>query len=500
MNSFDADHYFSLMRKTRAEVKKSVPFKTRAAHTSKPLALALGVAAAQSLAALHQMINRTLSVALLETPAQRIGVLVDHALTRFAKQLITDVPHAARQRFIQVDQEIVQDLKQQGFLPTNLWVNVREMPDKDIKQGGADVGPQVAFDDNQITMVSMADGLEKICTLRSSNVKSAKRWMTLLHEVAHLVFNETVDRFAPTLPLSEDSQKYINDFLVHRVNGDRSHLPQFEDRINTPERFLSEAFADCYGAMMLLALTNDSPAANDVVKEFYHNRVHHRFMGENGGYGAVMLEEHFTDFAMEEMLSHKNTWISAAPHIQKALAFQYASNGLLRLADLQRTNNLGERIGMGFNGLLTNAYKHVPQVLPSYLAFCQTYGLENGDVLFRQSFTNHTCEASINAMLDIYKTAMDDILTVSPQDPLSAATVAKRAVNDSRWENYNRLYIADNTHTTALHKAFAAEMRQWVGQTPIAPPAPSRLGVALQRRREIGPNSDPQDQKIAPGL
>ena len=487
MSSFDANHYFALMKRARAEVKKSVPLKTRAVHTSKPLVLALGVAAAQSLAALHQTINRTLSLALLETPAQRIGVLVDHALTRFAKQLITDVPHAARQHFIQVDQEIVRDLKQQGFLPTNLWVNVREMPDKDIKQGGADIGPQVAFDDNQITMVSMADGLESVCTLRSANVKSAKRWMTLLHEVAHLVFNETTDRFAPTLPLSQDSQKYINDFLVHRVNGDRSHLPKFEDRINTPERFLSEAFADCYGAMMLLALTNDSPEANAVVKEFYHNRAHHRFMGENGGYGPIMLEEHFTDFALEEMLSHKNTWITAAPHTQKTLAFQYASNGLLRLANTQRTNNLGERIGMGFNGLLTNAYKHVPQVLPSYLAFCQTYGLENGDVLFRQSFTNHTCEASINAMLDIYKTAMDDIVTISPQDPLSATTVAKHAVPDSRWEDYNRLYVADNTQATALHKAFAAEMRQWVVQTPIAPPLSSGLGAVLQRRRATAP-------------
>lgn len=494
----DAKEFFKLMQQARQEAKKSIPL-TKRAQQIVPVKCIAAITAAKTIAATHNVLAKVLPNATSMSPdtaQQRASRL----LSEYYHSFITDIPYAKRQKFASVDQMIVNHMKQQGFVSKDLAITVSEGLDDEI-----DVGAHVLLRSiethYQIKMISGENGIIPNRRHHDSKAKiqTTSRWLTLLHETAHTVYEETCQRFTPSVPVSQDIVKHINDFVTHPLFSDRHHRKTHSERYDTPNRMLSEGFADCYGAMMLFALTEDTSSTHKVVKEFIVERKRTREYLESGQYGSPEIGAHFTDIAFEEMMANKSAWINATPDEQKRLAFTYASNGLLKMANPERLNGKGENIGVQFNKFLGDFCQEVPFVDVMYVNICATEGFVEGEKLFYQRLEGHPMIDSMKKITNILKNEMEIFLTHSSMEALTKPSEFWRVLGTNpQWSStvkeFRKEWADHRTHWQNTARQDLASLRVETHSEPklssLIVSAASILHTRLKKSAQ--PNRDTQ--------
>lgn len=489
--TMDPQDFFKLMNRARQEAKKAVPFKDKMRQKF-PVKFIAAVAAAETIAITQSMLADILPHNTLLPSLQQAGKRASRLLTQYHNSFVTDVPYAQRQKFAEVDKMVVGQMKTDGFVPTQMQIRVNEASDDLIG-----VGPHIAFRPIEthydIKMVSGENGITPNRRHHDSKAKiqAISRWMTLLHETAHAVYEETLERFTPSIAVSKDVTDHINHFVVHQFFGDRNHRKTESERANTPNRMLSEGFADCYGAMMLIALTGDTKDTNSVITQFCNERKKTRKDLESGKYGPIEIEAHYTDFAFEEMLANKSQWITASPNEQKKLALTYASNGLLKMAEPSRVNTNGQNVGGDFNKFLGDFCQEIPSVDLNYMRICAVEGLIEGDKLFHQRMEGHPMAAQMKGLTKILKGEMETFLTHSSMEQLQTSNLFWRVVlSNPTWQNAVKDFSKQwDTHRTAWQENGRKELHSLsvTEKQPSNVPAMflSAASVLQKRTRQI---------------
>lgn len=448
--------FFELMSQTRQEAKKAVAFKDKM-RQKLPVKYIAAVAAAKIIATTQSVLTDILpQTDFMEASLYQAHARASRLLTQYHDSFVTNIPYAQRQKFALVDQMIVGQMKNNGFIPSDMQIYVNEASDESIG-----VGPHISFRPIETQYnVKMVSGENGVTPNRHHHASKAKvqaisRWATLLHETAHAVYEETAERFTPSISVPQDVIDHVNHFVVHQFFGDRNHRKTESERANTPNRMLSEGFADCYGAMMLVALTRDTKETNSVIKHFYKARKKTREDLESGAFGSIQIEAHYTDFALEEMMVNKSQWINASPNEQKRLALTYASNGLLKMAAPTRLNINGRNVGENFNKFLGDFCQEVSRVDLNYIRACTVEGLIEGDKLFHQRMQGHPMAEQMRGLTKILKSEMETFLTHSSMEQLQTSSLFwKVLLSNPTWNNavkdFNKQW---DTHRAQWHES-----------------------------------------------
>lgn len=488
MSAFDPNHFFSMMQQARIEAKQSIPLTARVLQKMKPSGLSFAVLASRRIASAQNFLSTTLHISLLDVPQQKIADLTNQALTKYRNSFVLDVSRKARERFSEIDQSVLNEMKQKNFIPSYMTINVQESTDEKIHIGPHMINKWVSKD-YQINMVSNALGDISAHSQMVHQKQSILRWFTLLHEASHAVFSEIPNRFTPSANIPQSIQRYINDIVVHPLFGDRRH--QQKNPINTPELMMSEGFADCYGSMMLLSLTNDSEEANDVVKEFYHQRKSARQFLENQV--VPQMDEHFTDFAMEEMLNNKSQWINADPQEKKRLALVYASNGLVKLSQPGRYNDHGHDVGFDVNFVVGGFYNGIPPVQMLYTRLVEEYGLNEGEKLFNSRMEGHLLETVFQKMTKILNEHISDYVFHSSLQTLTQSETFWPSVTSSeKWLAFNQELIETmgsihkNWHDKDYPKWMFEKFQSDISVQPLSPATILRNRENVPREHSVG--------------
>lgn len=184
------------------------------------------------------------------------------------------------------------------------------------------------------------------------------RWFVLLHETAHCQFQHITHPFAPSEGrMSPEQAAAMDRWLVGPLAvGSRNG-----------RTLLDENHSDVLAAMLLLEATGHAPKALTALQRRLKDRQVVREkadkeMLEAIGNGRRLAGEfacvHATDFALERALSRADEWKGASPERLRALACQYASDGLLDFLDVSRPVPTGENVG---NVLANNFLPPEPQ-------------------------------------------------------------------------------------------------------------------------------------------
>lgn len=188
------------------------------------------------------------------------------------------------------------------------------------------------------------------------------KWLVLFHEASHNEFYTSFDIFVPQTGFSAQETQLINDWGMNRLFCSRASL------------LLSEAFADCYGSMMLLEGFAHSPNACDAVEHLIHLRT----SDEQSAQPTVMYSLCAT--ALRSMWETRDDWQGKSPDEIKMRARVYSSNALVEmgLKNDEVTDNV-------LNGLIENKMR----IQPFMFEFCLEY-------------IRHTSETFLQQMEKIY--------------------------------------------------------------------------------------------------
>lgn len=139
------------------------------------------------------------------------------------------------------------------------------------------------------------------------------KWLVLFHEASHNEFYTSFDIFIPEKGFKKQEIQLINDWGMNRLFCSRASL------------LLSEAFADCYGSMMLL----EGFAHNQHAKNAVENLIRLRLADENSAHPTVMYSLCAT--TLKNMWEARAQWMGKSPEDIKRLARIFSSNALVEL-------------------------------------------------------------------------------------------------------------------------------------------------------------------------
>lgn len=139
------------------------------------------------------------------------------------------------------------------------------------------------------------------------------KWLVLFHEASHNEFYTSFDIFCPQSGFSAQEVQLINDWGMNRLFCSRASL------------LLSEAFADCYGSMMLLEGFAHSQNSCNAVEHLIHLRTN----DEQSSRPTVMYSLCAT--ALRSMWKERSDWMGKSPEEIKMRARIYSSNALVEM-------------------------------------------------------------------------------------------------------------------------------------------------------------------------
>lgn len=171
------------------------------------------------------------------------------------------------------------------------------------------------------------------------------RWFVLLHETAHCQFQHITHPFAPSEGrVSPEQAAALDRWLVGPLAvGSRNG-----------RTLLDENHSDVLAAMLLLEATGHDPKALQALQRRLKDRRIVREQADKEtleaiGQGRSLAGQfacvHATDFALERTLADVKEWKGSSPERLRALACQYASDGLLDFLDASRQVPTGENVG-----------------------------------------------------------------------------------------------------------------------------------------------------------
>lgn len=158
----------------------------------------------------------------------------------------------------------------------------------------------------------------------TTKTESLQRWLILLHEVSHCVFQRHPQKFTPSAGTCDD---HVAVALAHWTFG-----PLLSAGSNKGMAMLHECFADVYASMMLLESCDHSLETEEVVLNHLTHREETRQKQEQ-----LFLENkgevttHPTDLALSKMLAERDQWRGQPPAKLLEHAKRIASDGLMQL-------------------------------------------------------------------------------------------------------------------------------------------------------------------------
>lgn len=139
------------------------------------------------------------------------------------------------------------------------------------------------------------------------------KWLVLFHEASHNEFYTSADIFRPEKGFQKQEIQLINDWGMNRLFCSRASL------------LLSEAFADCYGSMMLLEGFGHTQHAKSAVE----NLMRLRLADENSVRPTIMYSLCAT--TLKSMWESREQWMGKSPEEIKNFARVFSSNALVEV-------------------------------------------------------------------------------------------------------------------------------------------------------------------------
>lgn len=210
-----------------------------------------------------------------------------------------------------LDEGVLRALNKRGFLThtpkvSYVWSETHEQT----------AGQNIPYSDGwgEIKMFIKTSGrLVSTSSPPNSIDHQMNKWLVLFHEASHNEFYTSFDIFVPEKGFHNQEIQLINDWGMNRLFCSRGSL------------LLSEAFADCYGSMMLLEGFGHTQNANSAVE----NLLRLRLNDENSSHPTVMYSLCAT--ALQSMLKNRSQWMGKTPEEMKHFARVFSSNALVQV-------------------------------------------------------------------------------------------------------------------------------------------------------------------------
>ena len=182
------------------------------------------------------------------------------------------------------------------------------------------------------------------------------KWLVLFHEASHNEFYTSLDIFTPDAGFTPQEIQLINDWGMNRLFCSRASL------------MLSEAFADCYGSMMLLEGFGHSLESCTAVENLIALRA-----ADDTSLNPTKMYE-LCSTALRDMWKHRTEWKGKSPEAIKRYARMYSSNAVLSVGLMQGTED----------GILNGLVEDKMRIQPFMFEFCLEYIQHTSDSFLDQ--------------------------------------------------------------------------------------------------------------------
>lgn len=253
-----------------------------------------------------------------------------------------------------LDKNVLRALNKSGFLTHTpkvvyVWSDTQEQT----------AGQNIPHSDGwgEIKMFLKTSGrLVSTSASPSSIAHQMNKWLVLFHEASHNEFYTSLDIFTPDAGFTPQEVQLINDWGMNRLFCSRASL------------MLSEAFADCYGSMMLLEGFGHSAESCTAVE----NLIALRATDENSSTPTKMYG--LCSTALRDMWKHRSEWKGQSPDEIKRYARMYSSNALVSVGLTQPTGQ----------GVLDGLVEDKMRIQPFMFEFCLEYIRHTSDGFLTQ--------------------------------------------------------------------------------------------------------------------
>ena len=243
-----------------------------------------------------------------------------------------------------LDETVLRSLNKKGFLTHTpkvmyVWSDTQEQT----------AGQNIPHSDGwgEIKMFLKTSGrLVSTSAPPNSIAHQMNKWLVLFHEASHNEFYTSLDIFTPDHGFDTQEVQLINDWGMNRLFCARGSL------------ILSEAFADCYGSMMLLEGFSHNAESCAAVE----NLINLRLAEENGPHPTKMYSLCAT--ALQSMWSNRAQWAGKSPEEIKSLARLFSSNAVL---------DVGLKNQSSPDGVLEGLVEDKMRIQPFMFEFCLEY-------------------------------------------------------------------------------------------------------------------------------
>lgn len=289
------------------------------------------------------------SMEILSQKMWRSGEALDHLLGRKIgdKQLLSDIQLC--------DHGVLQALHNNGFL-THTPKLVYEWAGGGEQTPGQNIPHSDGWGEIKMFVKSSGRLIGSQYSPQSLRHQMNK-WLILLHEASHNEFYTSLDIFTPPNHFSEEEVRWINDWGMNRLFCSRSSL------------MLSEAFADCYGALMLLEGFEHAPESLRAVESLLDLRRQE----EQGPQPTTTYC--LCASALQKLLDARSEWKGRSPSELKILARQWSSTALMEVG-----LGAAEHNDVVLNGLIEDKMR----IQPFMFEFCLEYIRQTHDTFLKQ--------------------------------------------------------------------------------------------------------------------
>lgn len=253
-----------------------------------------------------------------------------------------------------LDEHVLRTLNKNGFLTHTpkvvyVWSDTQEQT----------AGQNIPHSDGwgEIKMFLKTSGrLVSTSASPSSISHQMNKWLVLFHEASHNEFYTSLDIFTPDAGFTPQEVQLINDWGMNRLFCSRTSL------------MLSEAFADCYGSMMLLEGFGHSVESCAAVE----NLIALRTADDNSSHPTKMYE--LCSTALRDMWKHRAEWKDKTPEDIKQYARIYSSNAVLSVGLMQHSGH----------SVLDGLVEDKMRIQPFMFEFCLEYIRHTSDSFLSQ--------------------------------------------------------------------------------------------------------------------
>lgn len=219
-----------------------------------------------------------------------------------------------------IDDEILRNLSDLKFLTYKPKL-IYEFSEKDNLNPGQSFPCSDGW--GEIKMFTTSSGRLNLLSSKPNSEKHLiNKWLILFHEASHNEFYTTNEIFNPSNRdyFTDNDIKLINEWGMSRLFYSKT------------SQMLSEAFADCYGSIMLLETSNHNI---NVINEIYNLMNLRESTNKDHGFEIYKL----CAKTLEILLENRSYWKGKDPEELKKIARQYSSDALIEVGILDNDDN-----------------------------------------------------------------------------------------------------------------------------------------------------------------